>query len=257
MMLYDSSELKSSTRFSRTCQPKSGVTFISNDKSFRLADGQPNDGYLCKDGLHLNYRGTSRLIDNLRLAKLPPDARKPTGNNERQTNTSKRQRAPVLGAPVLGAPVLGAPVLGAQRHHDSDDNDRGNTTKNTINDGGDGDGDDVDEFSQPFWTRAKSKAGKGETAQHARNNHKNNNNKQRSRLSDHGNHRPADEERSRHGRDTSKRLYSQAMRSNMQCEFCAEPGHCTRECGFGDFAKCRQCGQQGHKQKFCHRYNTC
>ena len=29
---------------------KVGVTFISNDKSFRLADGQPNDGYLCKDG---------------------------------------------------------------------------------------------------------------------------------------------------------------------------------------------------------------
>ena len=112
---------------------KVGVKVISNDKSFRLADGQPNDGYLYKDGLHLNYRGTSRLIDNLRLAKLPPDASKPTGNNERQTNSSKRQRAPVLGD---------------QRHHDSDDNDRSNTTKNTINDGGDG--DDVDEFSHPF-----------------------------------------------------------------------------------------------------------
>ena len=49
---------------------KVGVTFISNDKSFRLADGQPHDGYLCKDGLHLNYRGISRLIDNLRLTKL-------------------------------------------------------------------------------------------------------------------------------------------------------------------------------------------
>ena len=35
---------------------KVGVTFISNDRSFRLADGQPNDGHLCKDGLHLNSR---------------------------------------------------------------------------------------------------------------------------------------------------------------------------------------------------------
>ena len=124
---------------------KVGVKFNSNDKSFRLADGQPHDGYLRKDGLHLNYRGTSRLIDNLRLAKLPADASKPAGNNERQMNSSKRKRAPVLTA---------------QRLHDNDDNDRGNTTNNTINDGG----DDVDEFSQHFWTRAKSKAGMGMTA---------------------------------------------------------------------------------------------
>ena len=74
---------------------KVGVTFISNDKSFRLADGQPNYGYLCKDGLHLNYRGTSRLIDNLRLAKLPAEDNKPVDNNERQTHSSKRKRAPV------------------------------------------------------------------------------------------------------------------------------------------------------------------
>ena len=70
---------------------KVGVTFISNDKSFRLADGQPNDGYLCKDGLHLNYRGTSRLIDNLRLANLPAEDNKPVGAPNRSTTTKGRR----------------------------------------------------------------------------------------------------------------------------------------------------------------------
>ena len=132
--------------------PKVRVTFISNNKSFRLADGQPNDGYLCKDGLHLNYRETSRLIDNLRLAKLPAEDSKPVDNNERQTHSSKRKRAPVPSH---------------QRRHDTANNDRGNTTNNTINDGGDR--EDTGEFSQPFWTRVKSKAGKALTTQNARN----------------------------------------------------------------------------------------
>ena len=44
-----------------------GAKFISNDTSFRLADGLPNDGYLSADGLHLNYRGTNRLATNLGL----------------------------------------------------------------------------------------------------------------------------------------------------------------------------------------------
>ena len=44
-----------------------GAKFISNDTSFRLADGLPNDGYLSADGLHLNYRGTNRLAMNIGL----------------------------------------------------------------------------------------------------------------------------------------------------------------------------------------------
>ena len=134
-----------------------------------------------------------------------------------------------------------------QRRHDTDNNDRGNTTNNTINDGGDG--DDTGEFSQPFWTRAKSKAGKALTTQNARNNSNKRNNKQRLHLSDHDIHNTP-------SRDSRRRSYSDVTRSTMTCQFCAEPGHSTRECGFGDYAKCRQCGQDGHKQTFCHAY-TC
>ena len=47
---------------------KVGVKLTSHDTSFRLADGQPNDGYLLADGLHLNQRGSNRLARNLGLA---------------------------------------------------------------------------------------------------------------------------------------------------------------------------------------------
>ena len=53
--------------------------FISNDTSFRLADGLPNDGYLSADGLHPNCRGTNRLATNLGLA--------PAGQEVQSTNT--------------------------------------------------------------------------------------------------------------------------------------------------------------------------
>ena len=112
-------------------------------------------------------------------------------------------------------------------------------SNNTINDGGDG--EDTGEFSQPFWTRAKSKAGKALTIQNARNNSNNSNNKQMLRLSDHDIHNPP-------GRDSRRRSYSDVTRSSMTCQFCVEPGHSTRDCGFGVYAKFRQCGQEGHKQ---------
>ena len=48
---------------------KAGANFVSNDKSFRLIDGQPNDGYLHNDGVHLINRGTARMIRNLGLVR--------------------------------------------------------------------------------------------------------------------------------------------------------------------------------------------
>ena len=48
---------------------KAGANFVSNDKSFRLTNGQPNDGYLHNDGVHLINRGTARMIRNLGLVR--------------------------------------------------------------------------------------------------------------------------------------------------------------------------------------------
>ena len=52
-----------------------------------------------------------------------------------------------------------------------------------------------------------------------------------------------------------RRSHTPRSGAQIQCEYCAEPGHSTRDCGFRDFVICRQCDQPGHKQKFCSRYN--
>ena len=44
-----------------------GATFVSNDSSFKLNDGEINDGYLLNDGHHLNRSGCNRLVKNLKL----------------------------------------------------------------------------------------------------------------------------------------------------------------------------------------------
>lgn len=46
---------------------EAGAKFIDNDPVFKLRDGTPNDGYLSKDGIHLNMTGTNRLAKNMRL----------------------------------------------------------------------------------------------------------------------------------------------------------------------------------------------
>ena len=67
--------------------------FITNDTSFRLADGLPNDGYLSADGLHLNYRGTNRLATNLGLTAAGQDVQsaKTRTNRNQGDRSSTRQ----------------------------------------------------------------------------------------------------------------------------------------------------------------------
>ena len=43
------------------------VTFIENGPSFRLGNGEVNEGFLDEDGVHLNKAGTNKLIKNLHL----------------------------------------------------------------------------------------------------------------------------------------------------------------------------------------------
>ena len=52
---------------------KMGTRYISHDSSFHLADGQPNDGYILADGLHLNTRGSNWLVLNLGLTTTNSD----------------------------------------------------------------------------------------------------------------------------------------------------------------------------------------
>ena len=158
------------------------VKFTSHDTSFRLADGQPNDGYLLADGLHLNQRGSNMLARNLGLASAT-------------TNVTTRK--------------IVKSNLPQNKNIDVD----GDTT-------------------HPFWQHARAKA--------ARN----------AKRTDGGNTQNNGRERPTH----TSRSQPQQRANAESCEYCAEPGHCTRDCGFRDFTTCRQCGQHGHNQKFCGRY---
>ena len=53
-----------------TIAEDSGITYVDNDRTFKLADGTPNDGYLQADGIHLTNKGINRLARNMKLKLL-------------------------------------------------------------------------------------------------------------------------------------------------------------------------------------------
>ncbi len=84
---------------SDTCQ----VTFIDTIPSFTLQDGQISDGYLASDGIHLQKKGTEKLLQNWGLSKLtkykytkPNDKTlkrtKPTENPQEKTKRAMKSQ---------------------------------------------------------------------------------------------------------------------------------------------------------------------
>ncbi|CAH1776254.1 unnamed protein product, partial [Owenia fusiformis] len=59
------------------CDHTDNTTFISNDNTFILQDGTINEGFLNRDGLHLNPAGTNRLVHNMGLTKSLKSVTKP------------------------------------------------------------------------------------------------------------------------------------------------------------------------------------
>ena len=43
---------------------ETGCGFVTTKDTFTLANGEPNDGYLMDDGIHLNERGATKLVEN-------------------------------------------------------------------------------------------------------------------------------------------------------------------------------------------------
>ena len=74
-----------------TAQEES-IGFINNDVHFKLSDGTVNDGYLAPDGLHLNWGGTTRLVNNMKL-KLKGTAKGDCTTNKRKS-TKQNSRTP-------------------------------------------------------------------------------------------------------------------------------------------------------------------
>ncbi|CAH1790223.1 unnamed protein product, partial [Owenia fusiformis] len=59
------------------CEHTDNTSFINNDNTFILQDGTINDGFLNRDGLHLNPAGTNRLVHNMGLTKSLKRVTKP------------------------------------------------------------------------------------------------------------------------------------------------------------------------------------
>jgi lysophospholipase L1-like esterase len=82
----------------QTIARRTGATFIDNERSFRLADNEINDGYLLPtDQLHLSKQGTNRLAKNLKLQMKQNSANDVTkthkqGNSKPKSTPQRRQR---------------------------------------------------------------------------------------------------------------------------------------------------------------------
>ena len=77
------------------CREMPQVTYINNDTSFKLQDGEVNDGYLIANGPHVTRSGTNRLAKNLQLKvkQNTKDVTKPTNSsNNTQTTKGPQQR---------------------------------------------------------------------------------------------------------------------------------------------------------------------
>jgi hypothetical protein len=66
--------------------------FVDNDKTFKLADMSINEAYYSNDKIHLNYHGTTKLIDNLSLKDLCFVKSSPYGQNRQPDGWTRVQR---------------------------------------------------------------------------------------------------------------------------------------------------------------------
>jgi lysophospholipase L1-like esterase len=69
---------------------RSSVTFINNENTFKLADGSVNDGYLCRDGVHLNNQGVKRLALNLKVPVHPKESWKQEARDHNKRTQYRR-----------------------------------------------------------------------------------------------------------------------------------------------------------------------
>ena len=84
---------------------ETGVTFVSHDNNFRLADNSVEDLVLADDGIQLNAAGTTRLPKNRGFHNLNNSSKKKSkqnhSTNKRQTKTRKQAGSKDKHHPVI------------------------------------------------------------------------------------------------------------------------------------------------------------
>ena len=83
------------------CDQYDKVSFCDNNGSFLLSDRSINDALLLRDGLHLNFKGTQKLISNLhinatvqRFQKQPSSSYSFRNQNQQSWNNSYNPNLP-------------------------------------------------------------------------------------------------------------------------------------------------------------------
>ena len=84
-------------RINEICSRIPNVKYLDNDKSFRLVDKSPNEGYFLPDGLHLNMQGTERLITNLGIRAIYRKRYQSRLNYPKQSYTQSRPTSRSVG----------------------------------------------------------------------------------------------------------------------------------------------------------------
>jgi lysophospholipase L1-like esterase len=79
---------------------ETGATFVDHTDSFMLRQGEINDGYLHKDGVHLTAPGTQRLIKNLKVPLKDDKAYVCKASRMPQKNTFNGRKMATQNPPV-------------------------------------------------------------------------------------------------------------------------------------------------------------
>ena len=107
-----------------------GANFIDNDPAFYLQDGSINDGYLLPDGVHLTRAATNKIVSNLQLHLR---------QGETNAHRDHRKRGDTPGTAPTQNPAQVATQSDTQ---------------------GTGSGAAREDYSNPFWDKARHKANK-------------------------------------------------------------------------------------------------
>ena len=200
----------------KTIAERRGATFIDNDKSFRLADNEINDGYLLpSDQLHLTRQGTNRLAKNLGL--------------QRKQNCIDDVTKKGKGGKQKPAKPAESAVM----------ND-GNRQR--------GDRKDMDRNRQSGPNRQPGRSRQRWSSSGVSHSTRSQTNKRHFQRQD-SVHDDANYDGFR------RRSQDVHFKAKARCNYCAEYNHDTSSCWFRKPAICRQCSMEGHKQKFCFEFS--
>lgn len=188
-----------------------GVTFIDHDKNFKLADGDINDGYLLPNDLLHLTKQGTNKL--VKNLKLPLKQDCTDVTRPRRRSKPKQK----TGSPPKSNKTDQVPTV--IEDADSDDQPWQPARRRSSR-----------------WTRSNWNNGHDYLHNHG-----------------HSHNRGHSHNHDQYDGNSIKRHHDSSIPcdNKRRCQYCAEHNHSTAECGFRKPALCRQCGNHGHKQKFC------